>query len=374
MSPLGVYIHIPFCAAICGYCNFNRGLLDEPLKARYVDALVAHITREGAREAVDTIYFGGGTPSLLTPGELERILQACRAAWAVRDDAEVTLEANPESVGLEAARAYRAAGVTRVSLGVQSFDDAALRQLGRLHDAAGARRAVEVLRRAGYDNVSLDLMMWLPGQTVESWLASVDQLIAVGPEHASIYLLEVYPNSPLRDEMARAGTSQAPDDVAEAMYLGAFERLEEAGLLQYEISNVARPGRESRHNLKYWTDGDWLAYGCGAHGSVGLRRFRHVAGIADYVERVAAGVATEAETVRQTPAERAADAAFMGLRTREGIDAAAIRARYGVDLWARHGEALAPFVEGGWLVRDGTRLRLTRRGFLVANEIMRVFV
>jgi oxygen-independent coproporphyrinogen-3 oxidase len=373
---LGVYVHVPFCGAICNYCNFNRGLLDEALKARYVQALVRHVERDAdAGAPVDTIFFGGGTPSLLTPAEVAAVIDAVRRRFIVRADAEVTLEANPESASAERLAGYRAAGVTRLSLGVQSFDDDELRRLGRLHDAATAREAVRRARAAGFDDVSLDLMMWLPGQTVERWLASVAALIETAPEHASLYLLEIYPNAPLRDEMARGGWSVAPDDDAAAMYLEAMARLEAAGYAQYEISNVARAGHRARHNLKYWQDGEWLAFGCGAHGTRHGRRWRNVAATGDYVTRVEAGADVVAESRRLSLAERLEEALFMGLRLTDGVDLAAVHARYGVDVWARHGRELERFVSAGLLVHEaGRRLALTRQGMLLANEIMMVFI
>jgi len=373
-TPLGLYVHVPFCSAICHYCNFNRGLMDAALKAAYVDALCTHVRREADGAAVDTIYFGGGTPSLLEPAEVARVIGACREAFAVPADAEVTLEANPETVDEARLAALREAGITRLSFGVQSFDDAELRRLGRLHSAARAIEALREARRAGFDNVSLDLMMWLPGQTVAQWLTSVDALIAAGPDHASLYLLELYPNAPLQELMAREQWSQTPDDDAADMYEAAMDRLEAAGWRQYEISNVARPGRESRHNLKYWQDTGWLAFGCGAHGSRDDRRWRHVADTRAYIDRVAAGADPVAEARRLDRAARLAEALFMGLRLAEGVDLDSYRVRFGDDVWTRYGEALMPSIEAGLLVRESGRLRLTRRGMLLANEVMQVFV
>ena len=223
MEPIGLYLHIPFCAAICNYCNFNRGLLDEALKARYVGALETDIRRNGEPAvAADTIYFGGGTPSLLSPAEVARLISACRDSFTVSGDTEVTLEANPETITPAALDGFRDAGVNRLSFGVQSFRDEELRRLGRLHSVARARDAVAQARAAGFENLSLDLMMWLPGQRREEWLESVDALIDTGPDHASLYLLEVYPNAPLKDEMARAGWSVAPDEEAAEMYLAGL--------------------------------------------------------------------------------------------------------------------------------------------------------
>ena len=191
---LGLYLHIPFCSAICNYCNFNRGLFDAELKTRYVEALLTEIGRaRGAGESADTIFFGGGTPSLLEPDEIARIIVACDAAFDIAADREVTLEANPESVTEARLAAYRDAGVKRLSFGVQSFRDEELRRLSRLHSADRARAAFGEARAAGFDNVSLDLMMWLPEQRVTEWLESVDAAIALGPDHLSLYMLEVYP-------------------------------------------------------------------------------------------------------------------------------------------------------------------------------------
>ena len=378
-TPLGLYAHIPFCSAICNYCNFNRGLFDGAQKTRYVDALVAEIRGsagrpfQGRREA-DTIYFGGGTPSLLEPSEVARIISACRDAFDVTADAEVTLEANPESVDVPKLAALREAGVNRLSFGVQSFRDAELRRLSRLHDADRARAAMREARAAGFDNVSLDLMMWLPEQRVEDWLANVDAAIDCEPDHVSLYLLEVYPNAPLKDDMARAKWSQAPDDDAATMYEAAMERLEAAGYEQYEISNVARPGRRSRHNLKYWTDGEWLGFGCGAHGTVGGVRTKNVSGTDEYIDRQTRGLPVASDVRRMDAAERLGDVLFTGLRLTGGIDLETVRARYGVDVWEKYGFDLARFVDAGLLRREGANLALTRAGMLLANEVMSVFV
>jgi oxygen-independent coproporphyrinogen III oxidase len=371
---LGLYLHVPFCAAICNYCNFNRGLLDDTLKRRYVDALADEIVRRPERGAgADTLYFGGGTPSLLEPDEIARLVDTCRHTFALSSDAEITMEANPESVSPARLEAYRRAGVNRLSVGVQSFRDEELTRLSRLHSADRAKTALAEARAAGFENVSLDLMMWLPGQRPPEWLESVDAAIGLEPDHLSLYLLEVYPNAPIRDEMARARSSQAPDEDAETMYLEAMARLDDAGYGQYEISNVARPGRRSRHNLKYWEDGEWLGIGCGAHSTSGGARWKNVAATDEYVGRLARGEDPATDLRRLSDDERLGDALFMGLRLAEGVDLARIQARYGVDVWERYSRELTPFVERGWLVA-GPRLRLTRRGMLMANDVMAVFV
>jgi oxygen-independent coproporphyrinogen-3 oxidase len=375
--PNGLYIHIPFCAAICNYCNFNRGLLDEALKRQYVAALVSEIRRAPeAGAAIDTIFFGGGTPSLLSAGELAAILAACDETFDVRPQSEITLEANPETVTASTLAAYRAAGIDRLSYGVQSFRDAELARLGRLHSADTARQAVGLARSAGFDNLSLDLMLWLPGQQLPEWLESVEALIDVGPEHASLYLLEIYPNAPLRDEMARGGFSVAPDDDAAEMYLQGLARLDAAGYAQYEISNVAKPGFQSRHNLKYWQGGSWLGFGCGAHATWNGIRWRNLSSTTDYVGRLTAGETVRIDERALSPGERVEEALFMGLRLTEGVDLSAIRLVYGVDVLRRYSDELSRFVDAGLLIVDGPgqRLCLTRQGMLLANEIMTVFI
>jgi oxygen-independent coproporphyrinogen-3 oxidase len=372
---LGLYLHIPFCAAICNYCNFNRGLFDAALKARYVNALVAEIQAAAEPSApIDTIYFGGGTPSLLSAADVGTILDACRDSFDLVADHEITLEANPETIVDGLLDGYRAAGVNRISFGVQSFNDEELKRLGRLHSADTARRALTMARAAGFDNVSLDLMMWLPQQRVDQWLSSVDSLIEARPEHASLYLLELYPNAPLKDDMARAGWSLAPDDDAAAMYLEALARLDAAGYEQYEISNVARPGRRSRHNLKYWQDGEWIGVGPGAHSTRAGVRTKNESSVTNYLIGVETGRSVTVERREMDAATQLEEALFTGLRLSDGVVIADIVGRYGVDPWSRFGKALQPFVDGGWLRYDGVALRLTRPGMLVAHDIMAVFV
>ncbi len=373
---LGLYVHVPFCASICNYCNFNRGLFDGPVKDQYVAAVVEEISRAGAERpaAAVTIFFGGGTPSLLEPDEVAAIVAACRGAFDVSGDAEVTLEANPETVTQPRLEGFRHAGITRLSFGVQSFRDEELQRLGRLHSAARAGEAVALARAAGFDNVSLDLMMWLPGQTVAEWLHSVDALVAAEPEHASLYLLELYAKAPLRDEMARAGLSLPPDDDAAEMYLQALDRLDRAGYAQYEISNVAKPGRASRHNLKYWSDGAWAGFGPGAHSTRDGVRWRNVSSTSDYISAIRTSRSVVAERRILSRQDALEEVLFTRLRLARGIDLGLVRSEYGVDVWEQFGGDLQPFVDDGLLMHDGVCVRLTRPGMLLANEVMAVFI
>jgi oxygen-independent coproporphyrinogen-3 oxidase len=431
VSSLGLYLHIPFCQAICSYCNFNRGLFEGDLKRRYVDALEREILGAGGSPAAaDTVFFGGGTPSLLDPDEVARLIGACREAYALDPQAEITLETNPETATEDRLEAFHRAGVTRLSFGVQSFDDAELARLGRIHSAERARRAVRAARTAGFRDVSFDLMFWLPGQSLASWLATIDEAIALAPDHLSLYLLELYPNAPLKETMARASSRAVPlapsqprqvqwasrdardasgsghlhaegasslagapaeagaplalredadwmqvaDDEAADMYLGGLARLDAAGFEQYEISNVARPGRWSRHNVKYWQGGNWRGFGCGAHSTVEGVRWKNVPATADYIDRISAGAALATDTHVLTPQERLEERLFTGLRLSAGVSRREIAGTFGVDPWIRYGETLAPCVEDGLIWTSDDRFGLTRRGMLVANEILIAFV
>lgn len=373
---LGLYLHIPFCRSLCRYCNFTRQVLDPSLQSPYLSALASEVRQAAGqpRAAADTVYFGGGTPSLLEPGEVAALLEACRESFDLAADAEVTIEGNPESLTGDRLRGFRQAGVNRLSCGVQSFDEGELERIGRAHRAADARRVFALARAAGFDNISLDLIIGLPEQGLERWMASVEALIALGPEHASLYLLDLAPGAPLHSHMARRGWALPSEDMAADMYCQAMTRLEEAGYRQYEISNAARDGRQSRHNLKYWTDGEWLGFGCGAHSTRGGVRWKNVPGAAAYVERVASGSGPVAERRVLTPAERAGDAAFTRLRLAAGLDLDAFAGRYGADLWREHGEELEPYMQAGLLCREHGRIWLTRRGMLLSNEVLAVFV
>jgi oxygen-independent coproporphyrinogen-3 oxidase len=377
---LGLYLHIPFCQALCSYCNFNRGLLDAGLKARYVGALRKEIEEAADGREADTVFFGGGTPSLLEPAEVRDLIAACRTAYHLAPDAEVTLETNPETVTPEKMSGFREAGVNRLSFGVQSFDDGELNRLERVHSAGRAVEAIGMAREAGFDNLSFDLMLWLPGQSPNSWKQTVRRATELGPEHLSMYLLELYPNAPLKDAMARVdregtpGWAQAAEDQAADMYLEGLELTDAAGYRQYEISNVARPGRESRHNLKYWQSGAWLGFGCGAHSTADGLRWRNVSGTVEYIDRVAGGRSVRLEVSPLSPVSRVEEGLFTGLRLSEGINRRNFQARFGVDPWQRYGATIGPYVAEGLMWQSDERFGLTRRGMLVANSILSVFV
>lgn len=358
-ATLGLYIHIPFCKAKCAYCDFYSLERSEERMGAYAAALEASLRAAASKAvgyAVDTVYFGGGTPSFFGAPRLAALLEAIAAHYNVAPDAEITTEANPESArDVNALRTLRRAGFNRVSLGMQSADDAELRAVGRIHTAADTAAAVDAARRAGFDNLSLDLIYGLPGQTRERWRESLAAAVALAPEHLSCYGLKVEPGTPL---YARRGSVPLPDDDEQAdMYLDAVAYLAERGYTQYEISNFARPGRASRHNLKYWTLGEYLGFGPGAHSDLGGRRFA----VARDLDAFLRGEITYSEDAPITPRERAAERVMLGLRLARGLPAAELSGAEAVlKECAAHG--LAKQVGANW--------RLTPRGFLVSNAVI----
>jgi oxygen-independent coproporphyrinogen-3 oxidase len=372
----GVYIHIPFCRTKCTYCSFLSGDYEEGLSALYLEKLAREIADAGRLDGsprVDTVYFGGGTPSLIPSAELVRVLGSVRAAFEVDPDAEITVEMNPGTLTPGKLAAYRGAGVNRASVGVQSFDDAELAAIGRVHDAAEARRAVAMLREAGFDNVSLDLIAGLPDQSIDVWRRSVDGALELEPDHLSLYVLELHPGTKLARDVELGKTSRPDDDLAVEEYYWMVDRLDAAGFEQYEISNFARriPGgsRRSRHNEKYWLDVPYYGFGAGAHGYTRGERRSNVRSIRGYAERGAAP-----ERTPLSPRERSAEAIFLGMRRLEGIDLEAFEARYGVRVLGEYREELAPLFEAGLVEVAGGRLRLTRAGLVLSNEVFAAFV
>jgi putative oxygen-independent coproporphyrinogen III oxidase len=374
-TPFGVYIHWPFCLSKCPYCDFNSHVrqagIDEP---RYVKAFTAEIAATAARapgRTVSTIFFGGGTPSLMKPDTVAAILDAIGRHWAVAPDVEITLEANPTSVEASRFRGYRAAGVNRVSLGVQSLDDAVLKQLGRLHTAREALDAVGVARKI-FERHSFDLIYARPGQAVAAWRAELDQALAQAGEHLSLYQLTIEPDTPFAALHAGGKLVLPDDDLGRELYDLTLDRCAGAGLPAYEVSNHARPGAECRHNLVYWRYGEYAGIGPGAHGRLvadGTRRAtatekRPEAWLMQ-VESLGHGVTVDDALSRD---EQADEFLLMGLRLAEGIDPQRYAALAGrpLDL-----ERIAALTGHGFVetTADG-RLRVTRSGFPVLDAVV----
>lgn len=377
--PVGLYLHIPFCQSRCSYCDFNTYAGMNPLIPRYVESLCREIEAWAGRDlAARTVFFGGGTPSLLSAEQIDRVLTTIRAAFELDPAAEITLEANPGAVDVVCFQGARAAGVNRISLGVQSFFDDDLRSLTRLHTAEDVERAVDGARRAGFDSLNLDLIYSLPGQTIERWQGNLQRAIALHPEHLSLYALTVEPGTPLNAAVAR-GQLQPPDpDLAADMYELAAELTAAAGYEQYEISNWAKPGHACRHNLVYWRNEPYLGFGAGAHSCYAGRRFSNLRSPNRYVKALwntSAGpfwhpLPTALDQCEELSAQRALeDTLFMGLRLSEGIDLAVVADRQGVDIAARYGATLGELQSWGLLEWTDDRLRLTARGRLLSNEV-----
>ncbi|MCA1620265.1 MAG: radical SAM family heme chaperone HemW [Acidobacteria bacterium] len=379
MNRAGVYIHVPFCRSRCSYCDFATGAYEGALAERYVRALAREIesfTRVEGRAEVDTVYFGGGTPSLLTPAQVSYVLEAVRRRFDVGVRAEVTLEMNPGTVTPDGLRALRDAGVSRASFGAQTFDDRELKRLGRTHTADDTRRTFDALRGAGFDDVSLDLIAGLPRQTLESWARNLEEALRLRPEHLSLYLLEVHEGTPLAEQI-RAGRYDEPDpDLAAEMYRLMVERTRAEGFEQYEISNFCVAGRESRHNMKYWTGAPYFGFGCSAHSfDGGLTRWSNERDALAYVRSVEEEGAAVVTLDELDERAAGAEALFLGLRLLgRGVDLSEHRARYRRDVRADYAADLARFGEAGLLRFDGDVLRLTPEGALLSNEVFSAFV
>ena len=378
MKPAGIYIHIPFCRSRCSYCDFATGLYENSLADRYVDAVVSEITRASHHvdhRMVDTIYFGGGTPSLLTPAQVDKLMKTVGQHFTVDPFAEITMEMNPGTVTVEDLRELRRLGINRASFGAQTFDDAELAKLGRCHNTADTLRTFQDLRSAGFDNVSFDLIAGLPGQSLARWEQNVSRALELAPEHLSFYLLEVHASTPLAEHIKR-GIQPAPDDdLAAVMYESMLEQAEAAGYKHYEISNLCRPGLESRHNLKYWTAEPYFGYGCSAHSFDGfMRRWSNIRDVKEYVSAIQQGASPVVEQRDLTVADTRAEAVFLGMRLMSGVDTKQYQRLFGINLREEFSDDIARFEEAGLLALEGDMMRLTRAGALLSNEVFAAFV
>ena len=370
-KPLGLYIHIPFCKQKCVYCDFYSLSRSESRMDDYVDALCAHLTETApfaAGHLVDTVYFGGGTPSYLGEKRLVKILKTVLKRYQVSRDAEITLEANPDSAGdWKALKALRRAGFNRISLGMQSACDRELREIGRVHTMDQVRQAVEAARKARFDNLSLDLIYGLPRQTRQRWLENLTAAVDLAPEHVSCYGLKVEEGTPL---YARRDSADLPDDEAQAdMYLDTVNYLRRHGYRQYEISNFARTDRESRHNLKYWTLGEYAGFGPGAHSDFGGVRYAYERDLEGYIRGVREHTPMLSENDRIPDLDRDTEWVMLGLRTVQGLDSKVFERRF-----RRRFDCFLPFLrqcaQAGYAVEEDGRWHLTPRGFLVSNQII----
>ena len=345
---------------------------------RYVLSLVNEIGSWRAVESaeiVDTIYFGGGTPSLLSPAQLETLLNAVRERFMVSDSAEVTLEINPGSATPETLAVFHSFGINRASFGAQTFDNNELARLGRSHTAEETRRTFRYLRDAGFANVSFDLIAGLPGQTMAGWRRNLDEAFSLRPEHLSFYLLEVHQGTPLARHIAQGIQPRPDEDLAAEMYEVMLNRAAEVGYEHYEISNLCLPGLEARHNTKYWTTAPYYGFGCSAHSyDGGFRRWANERDPTRYIEMIEEDGKAIVDKTRLTQADRQAEAVFLGLRLMHGFSFKEYEKAFGANLRENHKDDLRRFREAGLIECNGDLLRLTRAGALLSNEVFAAFV
>lgn len=367
---LTAYIHIPFCSHKCDFCDFAAFAGVDDLQEEYCQAVVSEIAartkRDPNKEKLQSLFYGGGTPGYIEPANLRKIHEAIFQHVGVQADAEVTLETTPHSITLEKAHAWLDMGINRISIGLESLNDSELNNIGRDHTTAQAVKGVETARQAGFTNIALDLMYGLPTQTLSSWEATLDSALSLGAPHLSSYGLTIAGNSPLLTRYPRDSHEYPDEELFTCMYATLVEKSTAAGLQQYEISNFSLPGMESRHNLSYWDNTEYLGFGVSAHRYVGGVRSSNYRGLKRYMRDFMADETSEvidAET-------RIKEAIFLGLRLRSGIDLDQFKSTYGVDLQESHGKTLARLADGGFVELTDGRLRLSQQGVLVSNLVI----
>jgi len=376
MKPrLGIYIHIPFCASKCGYCDFYSLSGCDHLMPEYQDALLDHL--EESADAinnyeVDSIYFGGGTPSFYGADRIIEILDTLKLNGNVRLDSEITVECNPDSISFNAMKLLRQEGVTRLSFGIQASDNDLLKLIGRRHNFQQAKKAVEDARRAGFDNISVDLIYGLPSQTKSDWADTLAKIIELHPEHISCYGLKLEEGTPMY-ELYHDSPIMPDDDEQADMYSYAAETLERYGYHQYEISNFCAKGFESRHNLKYWNLDDYMGFGPGAHSAVGKLRYSYVKDIKQYIAGVERNLSIVDEYENISPLERAAEYIMLAMRTSRGISEHDYRTRCQCD-WKPVEKVLKAFEYKGWAEQTDDRWHFTVSGFLISNTLISIML
>lgn len=373
----GIYLHIPFCRSRCSYCDFATDIYkSEAAVTRYVAALIKEIESFNGENTennpqIETIYLGGGTPSLLSPHQLEKILTAVRKSFPQVENSEITMEMNPATVTLETLKGYKSLGVNRASFGAQTFDDVELKRLGRRHTALDVRQTIDLLRKAGFRNVSFDLIGGLPRQTLQDWARNLDEALKLRPEHLSLYLLEIHEGTPLAAQIASRRQPLPNEDLSGEIYELMLEKTAERGYEQYELSNFSLPGFASRHNSKYWLCESVFAFGVSAHSFDGKFRYANERDTARYVELIEKNCSAE---VFREPADLASEIVFLGLRLSKGVDLAEFEKRFGINLREKYAADLARLEDFGLIEFAENIMRLTRKGMIFSNEVFSVFV
>lgn len=373
MKNLGLYVHIPFCKSKCLYCDFNSFAGKEDTIAEYFCTLKQEIKAWGEKlkgRTFDTIYFGGGTPSYVGAELLSQVIEELYGSFDISKDCEITVECNPGTIDAEGLKKLRTAGANRLSIGLQSTCDSVLRTLGRIHSTDDFEKCFEAARRSGFENISLDLMYGLPDMTLKSWEKTIDRAMEFGAEHISAYALKIEEGTPF----SKMNLSLPDEDVCADMYELLVGKLRGSGYARYEISNFSKPGKESRHNQKYWELTDFLGLGAGAHSCLNNVRFSNCEKIETYIERISENGFAITERTPISANEQMSEFVFMGLRCEKGISFSEFKNRFGKDLDEVFGEHIKKYSDWGFFVIDGDRLRFSDKGFFVSNTILADFV
>jgi oxygen-independent coproporphyrinogen-3 oxidase len=361
----GIYVHLPFCAVHCIYCDFPL-TTRLSLSDRYYEALRTEIKMHPPEAQADTLYFGGGTPSLTPTDVLKRVIDS----FNMTPDAEVTMEANPDHVSYSKLAEWKEMGINRISMGIQSLEERVLKMMLRQHTKDIALRSLEMARERGFENINVDLMLGFPGQSTEGFLGGIDHLLRFRPEHFSIYLLELHENTGLHRLVERGRTAVMPEDQQIDCFQQAVKMLKESGYQRYEVSNFALAGMESRHNLKYWTDQPYYAFGAGACSYGNYRRTRNHRHVSTYIEAIEQGITIYEEEILESEDTRLRNALIFGLRKTQGVNVPAFITEYNRNPLDLFGESLDEYIRSGLVDFSNAYLRLTEQGLLVSNEIL----
>jgi oxygen-independent coproporphyrinogen-3 oxidase len=382
-GPIGVYVHIPFCLSRCDYCGFVSYPFETALEAHYVEAVILEF--HGLRKsllfmghsfptALETIYFGGGTPSVFNPESIERIIDAIERTFNFVHPIEITVEVNPGTYLENEFLKLQEAGVNRISIGAQSLNNLELRSMDRRHSAADFIRTFINARKAGFQNISVDLLAGYPGQTLSSIMNSLEEIIKLGPEHVSVYMLEIKSGSKIENRIKLTQDEVVDDDLMADMYEAICEKLCSKGLEQYEISNFSRTGMQSRHNLKYWTDQVFLGFGLAAHGMTGRTRYSNVVELDRYLRSTSCNQSVVESLIEMDPLTRFKDAMIMGLRLTRGVDLAFMSRQYGLDSSGFVKDSLGHLDGAGLFTIEDNTIKLTQKGRLLSNIIFSQFI
>ncbi|MZH03259.1 MAG: radical SAM family heme chaperone HemW [Nitrospinae bacterium] len=377
MNPLGIYLHIPYCLHKCGYCDFNSHPENREESEVYVSALLSEIDHYAPRLAnqkVSTIFFGGGTPTILSPANLDKILKQVKNHFTLSPDCEITIEANPATIKLETLTQIRCSGFNRISIGVQSFDAEELKLLERVHNEEEIHTTIDRARLAGFDNLSIDLMFGLPGQSTEKWKSHLQQALEKKPDHISAYSLTLEPATSFYKLNERGLLTLPPEETQLEMFQLTIGTLQSAGYEQYEISNYSRPGFESRHNLNYWDNGEYLGLGAGASSYLNAERFKNTNLPSRYIREVQATGSAVESTEILTPLHAMGETIMLGLRRLKGIAIKDFEKRFQISFEKVYGKVIDPLLKDGLITFNQNHMALSRKGLFLADSVILKFL